>query len=49
MMNQYYVTVWEKWEHGTKWSQVIGTNDVEALRESLKAKYERFKIVLLGD
>ena len=48
-MHNYLVTVWERWEHGTKWCQVVGTNDVEELRKSLKEKYERFTIQSIGD
>lgn len=41
---EYYVTIYERWAFGDKWGYRIHTNNVEALRESLKKEFNRFTI-----
>ena len=45
----YLITVWEHWDHGDKWSYKVRTNDIDALKGTLKERYDRFQIKELPD
>ena len=44
MTKDYYVKIFERWEHGAYWGYKISTNDTNWLRQCLKVQYERFTI-----
>lgn len=41
---QYYIKIFERWEHGSSWGYVVRTNNIEALRKSLAEVHNRFTI-----
>ena len=43
-MSQYYVKIFQRWEHGASWGYLVSTNNIEALRKSLAEEYNRFTI-----